>query len=56
MLRVSEIEIAKLVEEQRILMRLQKTGLGYAKVQSLCLRKLNAINTVKHLAVVLDTE
>ncbi len=34
-------------------MKQQKTGLGYAKVQSLYLLKINAVETIRHLAVII---
>lgn len=49
---VPKIEIAESVEELKLLMKQQKTGLGYAKVQSLYLLKINAVETIKHLAVI----
>ena len=51
---VPKIEISESVEELKSLMKKQKTGLGYAKVQSLyLLKKINAVETVRHLAVIL---
>ena len=34
-------------------MKKQKTGLGYAKVQALYLLKINAVETIRHLAVII---
>ncbi len=50
---VSKIVIAESVEDLKSLMKKQKTGLGYAKVQSLYLLKINAVETVRHLAVII---
>ena len=49
---VPKIEISESVKELKSLMKKQKTGLGYAKVQSLYLLKINAVETVRHLAVI----
>lgn len=53
MSEVPKIKIYKLVEELKLLMKKQKTGLGYAKVQALYLLKINAVETVRHLAVII---
>lgn len=50
---VPKIEIAESVEQLKSLMKQQKTGLGYAKVQSLYLLKINAVETIRHLAVII---
>lgn len=50
---VPRIEIAESVQELKLLMKQQKTGLGYAKIQSLYLLKINAVETVRHLAVII---
>ena len=34
-------------------MKKQKTGLGYAKVQALYLLKIKAVDTIRHLAVII---
>ena len=49
---VSKIKIAESVEELKILMKRQKTGLGYAKIQSLYLLKIKVVETIRHLAVI----
>ena len=50
---VSKIEIAESVAALKSLMKGQKTGLGYAKVQSLSLLKINAVENINHLAVII---
>ena len=50
---VPKIEITESVEDLKSLMKKPKTGLGYAKVQSLYLLKINAVETVRHLAVII---
>jgi transposase len=50
---VPKIEISESVKELKLLMRKQKTGLGYAKVQALYLLKINAVETIRHLAVII---
>jgi DNA-binding transcriptional ArsR family regulator len=50
---VTKVQIVESVETLRDLMSQQKTGLNYAKVQSLYLLKLGAVETVQHLAVVM---
>jgi predicted transcriptional regulator len=50
---VSKIEILEPTETLKCLMKQQKTGLGFAKIQALYLMKIQAVETVRHLAVVL---
>ena len=50
---VFKIEIAESVEQLKSLMKQQKTGIGYAKVQSLYLLKIKAVETNNHLAVII---
>ena len=50
---VHKIRISESVEELKILMKKQKTGLGYAKVQALYLLKIKAVDTIRHLAVII---
>ena len=50
---VPKIKISESVEELKSLMKKQKTGLGYAKVQALYLLKINAVETIRHLAVII---
>jgi hypothetical protein len=50
---VPKIEIAESVENLKSLMKQQKTGLGYAKIQTLYLLKINAVETINHLAVII---
>ncbi len=50
---VLKIKIAESVEELKMLMKQQKTGLGYAKIQSLYLLKISAVETVRHLAIII---
>lgn len=50
---VPKIKIAESVEELKMLMKQQKTGLGYAKIQSLYLLKISAVETVRHLAIII---
>jgi transposase len=50
---VPKIEIAESVSELKLLMKQQKTGLGYAKVQSLYLLKINAVENINYLAVII---
>ncbi|MGV2827550.1 hypothetical protein [Myxosarcina sp. GI1(2024)] len=50
---VPKIEIAESVEELKLLMKRQKTGLGYAKVQSLYLLKIKVVENVNYLAVII---
>lgn len=53
MSKTSKLDISESVELLRSLMKSQKTGLGYAKVQALYLLKINAVETVRYLAVIL---
>lgn len=46
-----KIDIAESVEELRDLMKQQETSLNFAKVQSLYLLKINAVETVRYLAI-----
>lgn len=48
---VSQIEIKESPEKLRDLMKKQKTALGFAKVQTLYLLKINAVETIRYLAV-----
>ncbi|GFE70303.1 hypothetical protein CFPU101_29130 [Chroococcus sp. FPU101] len=48
---VPQIKIKESVEELKELMKKQKTGIGFAKVQTLYLFKIKAVETVRHLAV-----
>jgi transposase len=50
---VPKIEIAESVSSLKSLMKQQKTGLRYAKVQALYLLKIKAVETVNHLAIIL---
>ncbi len=50
---VPKIKISESVEELKVLMKKQKTGLGYAKVQALYLLKIKAVDTIRHLAVII---
>lgn len=50
---VFKIEIAESVEQLKSLMKQQKTGIGYAKVQSLYLLKIKAVETINHLAIII---
>lgn len=50
---VPRIEIVESVDSLKSLMKQQKTGLGYAKVQAIYLLKINAVETVNHLAILL---
>ncbi len=50
---VSKIAIAESVEQLKSLMKQQKTGLEYAKGQTLYLLKINAVETINHLAVII---
>lgn len=50
---VTKIEIAESVEEFKILMKQQKTALAFAKIQTLYLLKIKAIENVNHLAVII---
>ena len=48
-----KIEIAESVEELKLLMKQQKSGLGYAKVQSLYLLKIKVVENINYLAVII---
>jgi transposase len=50
---VPKIKIAESVEELKLLMKQQKKVSGYAKIRSLYLLKINAVETIKHLAVII---
>ncbi|MGF1490681.1 MAG: IS630 family transposase [Prochloraceae cyanobacterium] len=50
---VTKIEIAESVEELKLLMKQQKTALGFAKVQTLYLLKINALENINHLAIII---
>ena len=50
---VTKIEIAESVEELKLLMKQQKTALGFAKIQTLYLLKMKAIENINHLAVII---
>ena len=50
---VPKIEIAESVEELKLLMKQQKSGLGYAKVQSLYLLKIKVVENINYLAVII---
>lgn len=50
---VPKIEITESVEELKLLMKQQKSGLGYAKVQSLYLLKIKVVENVNYLAVII---
>lgn len=49
---IPKIEITESVEVLKDAMKHQKTGLGYAKVQAIYLLKIKAVETVRHLAVI----
>ena len=51
MSRVSKIEIKESAETLKKLMKKQKTGLNYAKLQALYLLKIKATKTVRYLAI-----
>jgi transposase len=53
---VPKIEVAESVESLRELMKKQKSGLGYAKVQSLYLWKTGVADTVRYIAVIVGRE
>jgi transposase len=53
---VPKIEVTESVEELRELMKQQKSGLSYAKVQSLYLWKIGAADTVRYIAVLVGRE
>ncbi len=50
---VPKISIAESAEVLKSLMKQQKTALGYAKVQALYLIKIQAVETVRYLAVII---
>ena len=50
---VPKIEIAESVEELKLLMKQQKSALGFAKVQSLYLLKTKVVENVNYLAVII---
>ena len=50
---VLKIEIHESAAELKMLMKQQKTGLGYAKVQSLYLLKIKLVENVNYLAVII---
>ncbi len=50
---VPKIEVRESIEELKLLMKQQKTGLGYAKVQSLYLLKIRVVENINYLAVII---
>jgi transposase len=50
---VPNIEIAESVEELKNEMKKQKTALNFAKVQALYLLKIQTVETVRYLAVIM---
>ena len=50
---VPKIEIIESIAELKLLMKQQKTGLGYAKLQSLYLLKIKVVENINYLAVIL---
>lgn len=50
---VPQIEIKESAEDLRELMKKQKSGLGFAKVQTLYLLKINAVETVRYLSLLM---
>jgi len=50
---VPQIEIMESTQELKELMKRQKNSLNFAKVQSLYLLKIQAVETVRHLAVIM---
>mgnify|MGYP002777064842 CR=1 FL=1 len=48
-----QIKIKESAEELKELMKKQTSGLGFAKVQALYLLKINAVETVRYLAVLM---
>ena len=50
---VPKIAIAESIETLKSLMKQQKSALNYAKVQALYLLKINAVETVRYLAVIM---
>lgn len=53
---IPKIEIVETAEELRELMKRQKSGLGYAKVQALYLMKIGVAETVRYVAVIVGRE
>lgn len=53
---IPKIEIVETAEELRELMKRQKSGLGYAKVQALYLLKIRVAETVRYVAVIVGRE
>lgn len=53
---IPKIEIVETAEELRELMKRQKSGLGYAKVQALYLLKIGVAETVRYVAVIVGRE
>lgn len=51
---VPNIKIVKSVEELKSEMKKQKTALNFAKVQALYFLKIQAVKTVRYLAVIID--
>ena len=49
-----KIEITESAEELRSLLKKQKTALNYAKIQALYLLKIQAVETVRYLAVLME--
>lgn len=50
---VPRIEVRESIEELKLLMKQQKTGLGYAKVQSIYLLKIRVVENINYLAVII---
>jgi transposase len=50
---VPKIEVRESIEELKLLMKQQKTGLGYAKVQSIYLLKIRVVENINYLAVII---
>lgn len=50
---IAKIEVRESTEELKSLMKQQKTGLGYAKVQSLYLLKIRVAENINYLAVII---
>ncbi len=46
---ITKIEIRESVEELKLLMKQQKTGLRYAKVQSLYLLKIKVVENINYI-------
>ncbi len=53
---VSRIEVRESIEELKLLIKQQKTRLGYAKVQSLYLLKIRVAENINYLAVIIGRE